>query len=343
MALTAKDREKLVLQSREKLRQLAKNIGDNEIISCEDLRVLEQAVFDFVPVKLDYAQNIPRNYRGKTVYFKYIALDGYTLRKLDLSEVSFDDVVWVGRKDNNGRWYGFEGWLYDLLKEEEQKSKIKYSEHHIDFSHTNAKIDLTQSALTKYFGLPVCVYNVDFSGTDLSNNKLHSYIFCNSNISSTGIQFEFPIKTQFKNDNSYILINDLLPVYGRPYAILEHCNCDNLDTFLKWPKMDYGFFNYHNSRKTRVCGYDSSFRNCGLKLIVPTTEEDYEDYNRHDIKECATITNEALKNDLLVGCYLNGSLILTNKEREANARAEHQRQIDNESQRIEGAFKVHKR
>lgn len=151
MELTKNDKRLQILQIREDLKQQAKSIGDDEIIVCEVLKELEQTVFDFVPVKLGYEKNIPTEYRGKIVYFKYIALDGYTLRKLDLSELSFDDVVWIGSLPSS---LSAIIELKDYNLDEYIKTDTPIYNKRIDFKGMNAKVDLTQSALVKYLGDP---------------------------------------------------------------------------------------------------------------------------------------------------------------------------------------------
>lgn len=192
MELNKKDERNRILLIRKKLKEDALRLSPSQRISCTDLQLLEQIVFEFVPVTLDYSLNIPKEYRGKTVYFKYIALDGNTLRKLDLSKISFDDVVLFGELPGS----------LVFLKELDGYETFDFSRYvrtdlpmHQDLLYLNginAKIDLTKSAFAKYLGTPVCVGYVDFEGTDLSNNQLRNFAIYKSVFIDTNIGFEYP-------------------------------------------------------------------------------------------------------------------------------------------------------
>lgn len=281
MELTKNDKRLQILQIREDLKQQAKSIGDDEIIVCEDLKELEQTVFDFVPVKLGYEKNIPTEYRGKIVYFKYIALDGDTLRKLDLSELSFDDVVWIGSLPSS---LSAIIELKDYNLDKYIKTDTPIYNKGIDFKRMNAKVDLTQSALVKYLGTPVCVSNVDFCRTNLSNNRLKNFIFYNSYLSNTEISLEYPKskgKTKkWENKKGFIPIAkcgecDLLSVRkDGDYAVLKNCICNGLNTFKNWPTIGWGFFN----PISRVCGYESSFRNTDMRFGIKAVIKNFHNY-----------------------------------------------------------------
>ena len=271
MNLAKKDERDQILKLRQDLMQEARNIGKDEMITCSDLQLLDQVVFDFVPVTLGNEDNIPKQYRGKTVYFKYIALDGFTLRNLDLSELSFDDVVWIGSLPSSLNSIT-ELKDYNLARYIKTDTQIYNKE--IDFISMNAKVDLTQSALVKYLGTPVCVSNVNFHNTNLSNNGLKNFIFYNTTLSKTEIGLEFP-KSQGKKEKcklkeGFVPIAkcgecDLLSVReDGDYAVLWRCNCNGLKTFANWPTIGWGFF--HPS--SRVCGCGSSFLYTDIKLGI---------------------------------------------------------------------------
>ena len=271
MNLTKKDERDQILKLRQDLMQEARSIGKDEMITCGDLQLLEQVVFDFVPVTLGNEENIPKQYRGKTVYFKYIALDGDTLRNLDLSELSFDDVVWIGSLPSSLKCIS-ELNEFNLYKYIKLPTQVYREE--IDFSSMNAKVDLTQSALTKYLGTPVCVSDVNFHGTNLSNNCLKNFIFYSTNLTNTEIVLEFPEsqgkKEEWKLKEGFVPIAkcgecDLLSVReDGNYAVLRCCNCNGLKTFANWPTIGWGFF--HPSSK--VCGCGSSFLYTDIKLGI---------------------------------------------------------------------------
>lgn len=292
MNLTKKDERDQILKLRQDLKQETRNIGKDEMITCGDLQLLEQVVFDFVPVTLGNEENIPKQYRGKTVYFKYIALDGDTLRNLDLSELSFDDVVWIGSLPSSLSTI-IE--LKDYNLDKYIKTDTPIYNKVIDFKEMNAKVDLTQSALVKYLGTPVCVSNVDFYRTNLSNNRLKNFIFYNSYLSNTEISLEYP-KSKGKtkkwgNEKGFIPIAkcgecDLLSVRkDGDYAVLKNCICNGLNTFKNWPTIGWGFFN----PISRVCGYDSSFRNTDMRFGIKAVIKNFHNYVGSD--NCTKLPN----------------------------------------------------
>ena len=128
-----------------------------------DKELLEELLFDEVVLE-----------EGKEIVAKLPVWSGHFLRKIDLSEVSFDGVCW------NKMYF-----KPDL----ENKYAKKLS--NIDYSYTNARIDFSKSydVLSRPNDKRIHVTDCNFEGVDLSHNKfgkLH-VSFCNSNLKKTKI------------------------------------------------------------------------------------------------------------------------------------------------------------
>ena len=127
--------EIVIIEEREKLANYLEKVKDGEKRYFER-EYLEEILFD---VFSDGEQRV----------LKRIGFLSNALSKIDLSEISFDDV-------------SFNGEDYPNLDEGEQ----------VDLSNTNAVIDFSKSYEYKRTG-QVFITSFDFHGTDLSNNNWH--------------------------------------------------------------------------------------------------------------------------------------------------------------------------
>lgn len=170
---------------------------------------------------------------GEPSIAKFVVWSGEFLKKIDLSEVSFEDVVWEVRDgfvsctyDENGKII----WATEYYKQ--------FGVDRITLSGTNAIIDFHKSYAYKigqHWSPPLndkdghCIYinYCDFSGTDLSNNKIdlsnntiyEGAIVSNSNFDNTGI------KISNKRGENY-------PDHGldtEPYLYFARCSLVNCD------------------------------------------------------------------------------------------------------------------
>lgn len=119
------------------------------------LKLKKEILEDLIFYTVHYREN------GKILStIKYPVWTGPFLRKIDLSELSFDDVVWVNEI--------FQNYLSDMnIKSELDKHQSKS----IDFSYTNAKIDFTKNSFL------TIIENCNFEGMDFSNLTLYPFNF----------------------------------------------------------------------------------------------------------------------------------------------------------------------
>lgn len=101
---------------------------------------------------------------GKNKCLKLPIWSGEFLEKLDLSEVSFEDVsytilydMYMGKIDSD---------IYSLVKD-----KINICNSMVCYSNTNANIDFRNSFEYKLYS-KIFIHGFNFTGTDLSNNKI---------------------------------------------------------------------------------------------------------------------------------------------------------------------------
>lgn len=152
-------------------------------------------------------------------FFNIPIWSGNFLSKIDLSEISFENVSWSllgeteeNRKEKTQKIKDFinktenEKTIKDLKKETKNKRTIRkkerkknyineeenktnsYYRKFVNYSNTNAKIDFKKSIEYKVFK-KVEINYCDFSKTDLSNNEIDQYSLNNSYLDNTGIKF----------------------------------------------------------------------------------------------------------------------------------------------------------
>ena len=186
MKLNRKDKNKLRQIVRKKLR----DVEQNHSVKLEK-EILEELLFDEMAI-------------GKTLKVKLPVWSGAFLRKLDLSEVDFTGVSWHILTRSMEKKYPRFYRDYNLKKYEKELDKIKeeinnsikqdgtnsdYIPYMIDYSNTNAVIDLTKSfdALHgKRIYIDSCFFNCDFSQLDLTDIDILG-IF-NSSLENTGLK-----------------------------------------------------------------------------------------------------------------------------------------------------------
>lgn len=157
-----------------------------------DKEVLEQLIFDTNEEQLNEAWE--SEYVGSHVLVKYIVWSGEFLSKIDLSEISFDDVFWntqYCKEEYFCKNNGDDKKCYDNVAE-------------INLSDTNAYIDFSKSINIKYGnknGLELIGCN--FMNTDLSNNSVDTGWFINCDLSNTGVNINInnPDSIHFMNAN----------------------------------------------------------------------------------------------------------------------------------------------
>lgn len=154
MKLNKQGRDEL----RAKVKELLESVPEGQRIHLEK-DIVEALLFDSFKCERE---------KGK-IFGKLIVWSGPFLSKLDLSEVSFDDVVWDGPSAS--------GWYTENDKVES-----------IDLSNTNARIDFSKSFYAKGKFERNWIQDCNFANVDLSNNLLDgAYSINNCNFSNTGL------------------------------------------------------------------------------------------------------------------------------------------------------------
>lgn len=189
MKLNNKDRRNL----RSKVEEKLKNVPENSEKIKFDRELLDQLIFDEMTINLS----------GKSSIIKYPVWTGQKLRKLDLSEVSFDNVYWSADS------------VYELIisgaeffnKKLDSNGIIKNeSDKLIDFSNTNVKIDFSKSFdyknPNKDVGSVLKLYFSNFESVDLSNSNMDKF-------DSVSLQ-----KVNLKDTNAKVKINEMTEIYS---------------------------------------------------------------------------------------------------------------------------------
>ena len=274
MELSKQDIEKLRKDIMHHLTNI--EIGDNVHI---EKGLLERLLFDVVTVD-----------KEKKVVVKLPVWSGYFLRKIDLREVDFSDVSWCILGNEKFK-IGFNDLIIssDSVYSEIEKINDKKidevnaldSNFFVDYSCTNAKIDLTKSYEAKhgrYIEIRDCNFtDLDFSKLDLS--EISELILINSSITNT--ELCIPSETGIKATKSYLENIDL-----------STRTINASDYFMK---KDDGFENcYLNNSKINIKLYSYDFS--------------------------TQLTQQRLKNAMAnnwVGCYVNGKKVLSPEEQAA--------------------------
>lgn len=140
--------DKNILKEQKYYELMLEDVKEKERIKI-DKEILERLMFKEDVYTLPIYGNVKKR-------VKHIIWSGKFLSKIDLSELSFDNVVWD-------------------------------EENEIDLSNTNAHIDFSKSCNINNYS-PLKIVNCDFSNTDLSNNEIYFPISIkNSSFSDTHI------------------------------------------------------------------------------------------------------------------------------------------------------------
>lgn len=231
-----------------------------------DKELLEKLLFDEYIFKSNRRLRIP-------------VWSGDFLSRIDLSEVSFEDVGWSVACDAS---------LVDIVPDfcEFEDEYGDYSifdsrDDRVCYKNTNAFIDLEKSYEYKIGG-KIDIYCCDFSGTSLAHvdsKQIISIDHCN--LSNTGIVF--------KNLDEDIIIDksDFSGCNMKDAKIAFH-NCDILS---------------------------NNFKNTGVQLEINFSDES----STYDLENLKKEFKRAMENDYLTGCYVNGIKILSSEEKIALA------------------------
>lgn len=226
---------------------------------------------------------------------------GTFLQKIDLSEVDFEDVSWcildtelcsdfqlrfddikITEKRVFDKIDRIRRELIDEILEQRELTKKEQIDFIIDFSFTNANIDLSKSFETKH-GDYIFLRNCTLEGLDLSHHNLNSLkklYFVRSSISNT--ELSIPSKIEIYAKNSYLQKIDLSSrtINARDYFLSES---------------DF---------------YRSDLSETGINIIL---EPSIKVIARGD-------TLKQIQETRWSGCYINGKRILTTLEKEKIAK-----------------------
>lgn len=247
-----------------------------------DKEILEELLFE----KCEYTALISKfDYDTATISFgtkklcaKYLVWTGPFLSKIDLSEVSFDDVEW------NIDY--FDDKEYQILDGEGIVRNYYEGIEKIDLSNTNAVIDFDKSFNPKVFELyditthgeidapEVRVVGCDFSNVNLSNSINKSYCDftrCIFNGSQINTAPKFLIR-------------------------YEDCDLSNIDLSNINATVNILF---DEDSKNKLCFSFTNLTNTGLHINFDPTKQEWA---LEDLKDL-------IMDGYLEGCYINGNLI----------------------------------
>lgn len=213
---------------------------------------------------------------------------GEFLSKIDLSEISFEDVSWGFLAEENYE-IDYEEFLSGEEKFDKIMSQNKQKTYIINYTNTNANIDFTKSWEYKNYE-EIIISNINFSGTDLSKNDMSSISECwNSNLSNTGI---------------------IIPKNSNKIMFFESTNLEGIDL---------STYEINATDYIRDCAkhfVNCNLKNTGIKIIDKATK-DLQDYNyeykNYKLSESQIFEfHEDIRQGKYDGCYINGKLINSN-------------------------------
>lgn len=226
----------------------------------------------------------------KNTRFKLPVWSGEFLSKIDLSEISFEDVSWAlldksdihTTKELIERYFNNEDELEKVLKQFPKTTDESYkNKPSICYKNTNTKIDFSKSFEAKVLGEKF-VLRCDFSGIDLSENDLTNYEFGACDLTDTKILLLPEMYTVDKYDE-YFWGTNLTNVDLSRFTV----NASDL---------------FAEEDEERIFSPSCNFTNTGLKILYDSTADEY-------IKE---ELGEAMPR--LIGCYINGKKVLSKEE-----------------------------
>lgn len=209
---------------------------------------------------------------------KFLVWSGPFLSKIDLSEISFDDVVWNLQE--------CETESYGLLENNYYQDITS-----IDLSYTNANINFTTSYRMKQFGYEI-LDGVQLEGTDLSNSGGYCIQeFRSSNLKNTNIAVQLCFNPNDLEDQTNSSIYDT--------------NFENVD--LSHIEVPIWYFSEYLEEHGI---YGSNFANTGLKIATDKKAED-----KTDIQSGLYKVGELVKAGSLTHCYIDDTIILSEEEK----------------------------
>ena len=273
-----------------------------------DKDILEELIFEKIGI-----YNHSKIHDNKTLIGvgKYIIWSGSFLKKIDLSEVSFDDVLW-----NRMPYYAVNP-IY--------KGKLSKK---IDLSNTNAKVDFSKSFNVKYN-----YYGYNLSDKDKRIISLEHINFSNVDLSNSHFELVKEIRNvNLDNTNASICFDDGLRMSFsslRGIDLSMHTiSAVNLTIYnfeIKFEVGDEKRYNYCDVKERLAkMGYkahknidilDCNLENTGINITYGENEKVLYNNVYHMFPNFKKELSVMMKSGKLDGCYLNGKKILTKEER----------------------------
>lgn len=263
-----------------------------------DKDLLEQLLFDTYIE--EFSDRVRADLVGKKVPVKYVVWSGPFLSKIDLSEVSFEDVMWSVSYNN-----------YSYFAPGTEHRYREEGVEQIDLSNTNAKIDFSKSFGSKYAGRSIWLSTeyCDFSNTDLSNNLIEGMVANECNFSNTGLRVNFNTK-------------DLLAFHQSDLSGLDFSAYTVDEDFFRGEWVD-----------GKPSAYECNLSGTGLRVRTTTDVGEALRKDSMSTDDMSTEERKALRNSLaamdslaktikaghLVGCYVNDKPILSQEQRQEMA------------------------
>ena len=240
---------------------------------------LETLIFDNYVAEMDSDSTV-HNYLKRRVPFKMVAWDMNHYDKLDLSEVSFDNVYWGDERILD---------CTESIRPKLTAGELKFRPI-INLSNTNAKIDFSKAIpiiiktgryKNKYYNVRI-IYRYNFNNTDLSNNLLnHGFVLKYSLLGNTNINIDF--------DNYYFVID---------FTDLSNVDLSNNTVTKK-------VFST-NEDEPQIYISHSVLRNTGLNITLPS----------YQVIKTNDVLNSMILSGNLKGCYINGRVVGTTSKEE---------------------------
>lgn len=313
--------EKRKQELRKEIYEITKNIPNGERIKIDN-DVLDELIF----------------FKGKMIcgtLFKIPVWTGNFLSKIDLSNLSFDDVrfdipycmksfynrlddvtkkyfteSWVIESggvvpvdiyyppylDNEGKVYDFK--TYDNF-EFERKIGMKYSDDYlINFANTNIRLTT----------LPEKLVSCNFTNVDLSKSRPFFIEIVKCNFSNTKLNIDSFLDIEWSKYCNFSN-NDLSNQIINKYAFISLFKLDNYNTIEALPNLSNTGINFAFST-TKIAA--KTMRKYDLSKINIFYIYDDKKYGR--IENCRMLEKlkKILQSGIIEGCYINGKLIESN-------------------------------
>lgn len=263
MKLNKKGKEELRLFIEEQLKNRIPNSSRIHL----DKELLESLLFETTVTK--DKQNIA----------KFFVWSGPFLSKIDLSEISFEDIVWNLQECETSSYGLFENDYYKDINV-------------IDLNYTNANVDFKKSYRMKRFDYEI-LSGIQLEGVDLSQSNgicIKDFRDCNLKNTNISVQFYFNPNDLEDQNNSSICNTDF-----------ENVDLSNIEV-PAWYFSEY--LEEHGI-------YGGNYTNTGLKINTNIQSED-----EADMKSGLQKIGELVQSEAFIHCYIDEIFLLSQEEKE---------------------------